>query len=79
MLWPPLHGPAADDPTTRDLNQQLRTSPQPAAHHPEPVPEPAELPASADPGNSPIPPYSAGNRHMSWNQGEEATYRPGPK
>jgi len=49
------------------------------AHTPpaqQPLP-PVELPTSVDPGNSPIPPYSA--RQMSWGAGAEADYRPGGK
>ncbi|KAJ2904156.1 hypothetical protein MKZ38_008777 [Zalerion maritima] len=59
------------------------TSPQPyaePAEAPASASAPVELPASADPGNSPLPQYSneAGNTY-SWGPREESGYRPGPK
>ena len=39
---------------------------------PPPDTPPIELPASQDPGNSPLPMY----RQLSWRQGGEAEYRP---
>jgi hypothetical protein len=54
-------------------------APPPAPAPPPPPVPPVELPTSGDPGNSPIPPYSAANRQMSWGAGQEAAYRPGGK
>ncbi|KAF7564077.1 hypothetical protein G7046_g71 [Stylonectria norvegica] len=63
-----------------DVHGRQFATPPPHNVTPKPQPvAPVELPASADPGNSPLPSYSNGQEsHFSWI-GDEGGYRPSNK